>query len=96
MDRKRLYEQKRRAQLDAWAAEIKKLKARASKAGADARLELDRRIGELQRLVARGRTMLAELAEEGEEAWDDARDRIDATWEKVEASARAVLNRSDD
>ena len=96
METKELYEKKRRAQLDEWAAEIKKLKARASKAGADTRLELDRRIGELQRQIARGRTALAELADAGEEAWDDLRDRIDATWDEVEKRVKAALKKSDD
>lgn len=96
MDKKELYEQKRRAQLDEWAAEIKKLKAKASQASADARLELDRRVGALQRQIARGRTLLAELAEEGEDAWEGARERVETTWIDLEASAKAAMKRLKD
>lgn len=91
MDDRELYEQKRRAQLDEWAAEIKELKAKASKASADARLELDRRVGALQRHVAQGRTLLSELANESADAWEEARERVDSAWSELEAGAKAAV-----
>ena len=48
MSEKQAYEKKLEAQLDAWSADIDKLKAKADKVGADTRLEIERRVKDLQ------------------------------------------------
>ncbi|WPD22031.1 MAG: hypothetical protein SD837_17715 [Candidatus Electrothrix scaldis] len=48
MTMKEAYEQKLQAQLDVWSAEIDKLKAKANSAEADAQLNYQKHIEELQ------------------------------------------------
>ena len=48
MSDKEVYLQKMRAQLDEWKADVDKLKAKASMASADARLERNRQIEVLE------------------------------------------------
>ena len=85
MDDQELYRQKREAQLEEWEAELEKLKARASKASADAQLELNRRIAQLEEQVEQGRDMLGELADAGEEAFESAKARVDEAWSNLKA-----------
>ena len=44
MSDKKLYQQKMQAQLDEWRAEIEKLKAKASRASADAQMKMNKQI----------------------------------------------------
>lgn len=80
MSDKELYQQKLRAQLDEWTAEVDKLKAKASAASADAQLEMTKHIGALEGKLEQGRAKLAELGEAGEDAWESAKEGVDSSW----------------
>lgn len=47
-----LHHDKQEAQIEAWKAELKKLKAKAAEATADAKLELQRKIDEVSHRIA--------------------------------------------
>lgn len=85
MEDQELYRQKREAQLKEWEAEIEKLKAKASKASADAQLELNQRIAQLEEQVEQGRKMLGELKDAGENAFRSAKERVDEAWSSLQA-----------
>lgn len=98
MEEQELYEQKRKAQLEEWQAEVDRLKAKAEKAGADAQIRLQRRLEDLERKLDGGRTKLASLAEAGHEKWDAARERIDHALEAIQVGvgeARDELEKTD-
>lgn len=93
MDKKDAYEQKLQAQLDEWSAEIDKLKARAKRAEADARLELDNEIESLEKQQRRAQEKLEELRSAGEDAWDDLKAGLDSAWENLKVSVRSASSR---
>jgi len=70
MNDKKLYQQKKQAQLDEWRAEIDKLKAKASGASAETQLEINNKIKALEIEFEEGKTKLSQLAEAGDDAWD--------------------------
>lgn len=86
MNEKELYRQKKQAQLDEWKAEVDKLKAKAAKAGADAKLQLNKQIEALEDRLEQGKTRLAELADTSGEAWEAARDDVESAWKSMKAA----------
>jgi peptidoglycan hydrolase CwlO-like protein len=81
-----LYQQKAQAQLDGWKAELDKLKSKASAASADAQLELNETIRELQPEIEAGQAKLAELENAGEEAWESIKEGIESAWSSLRSA----------
>ncbi len=71
MDKREAYQKKFDAQMEEWSAQISLFKAKADKAGAEAKLEYYRLIESLQRRQTGIRTKLQELKAAGDEAWED-------------------------
>ncbi|MFN3335233.1 MAG: coiled coil domain-containing protein [Caldilinea sp.] len=86
MDNKELYQQKLQAQLDEWAAEIDKLKAKASGASADAQLQLNNEIELLQTRIDEAKSKIGELAEAGEDAWESVKGSTEAIWNSISST----------
>ncbi len=80
MNKKELYKQKMQAQLHEWEAEVDTFKARASGASADVQLELNKEISSLKGKIAQGKTMLAEIADASEDAWESVKVDLDSAW----------------
>jgi predicted RNase H-like nuclease (RuvC/YqgF family) len=80
---KELYEQKMRARLDEWKAELDKLKARAKGASADTQIKMNREIEELETAIQEGETRLSALAEASGDAWESIKEGVDAAWESL-------------
>ena len=90
MNEKELYRQKHQAQLDEWKAEVARLRARAAGAKADAQIEMNKHLKDLDHRVHEGGAKLAELAAAGEEAWDAARKNVETTWDALKAGVTAA------
>jgi hypothetical protein len=90
MNDRELYRQKYQARLDEVKAEIAALKARASGAKADAQLEINTHLRELDHRMHDAGDRLAELAAAGEETWDAARKKAESTWGALKAGASAA------
>ncbi len=93
MNEKELYQQKHKAKLDEWQAEVEKFKAKVSGASADAQLQMKSQIESLQGKIEEGKAKLAELTDASEDAWESIRNGMDSAWESMksafsEASAR--------
>ncbi len=88
MSEKELYQQKKQAQLDEWEAEVDKLKAKASGASADAQLELNKEIEELEGKIEQGKSKLAELADASEGAWGSIKEGVESAWDSMKSSFR--------
>ncbi|MDZ7721539.1 MAG: coiled coil domain-containing protein [candidate division KSB1 bacterium] len=78
MSEKELYQQKKQAQLDEWKAKVEKLKAKASGAGADAHLELNKQIEALKGKIESGKNKLAEIADASEDSWESIKDGVES------------------
>lgn len=76
-EKKDLYRKKIEAQIDEWDAQISVLKAKTKKAGADARLRLDRQIEELKARKDDIRSRLKDMQKSGDDAWHKLRDGVD-------------------
>lgn len=83
MDRKEAYQDKLQAQLDEWKAEIAKLRARADKAQADARLKYMEEVDDLRAHQKKAETRLRELQHAQGEAWKDMKAGVEAAWDEM-------------
>ena len=90
MSEKELYRQKYQAQLDEWKAEVAKLKARAAGAKADAQIEMNKHVKELDHRMHDASAKLAELAAASEEGWDSVRKNVEKTWDALKAGVGAA------
>jgi hypothetical protein len=88
MTDKELYQQKQQARLDEWKAEIEKLKAKASRASADAQLDINNHIAALEKKVEAGQAKLSELAAAGEESWESIKEGVEAAWSVLSSAVR--------
>jgi hypothetical protein len=71
MSMKEAYVKKQQAQLNEWGAQIKKLKAKADMAEADAQFEYYKQIEELRSMQDAVTHKLTEIKCAGDEAWKD-------------------------
>jgi len=90
---KELYQQKMQAQLDAWKAEVDKLKARASGLSADARLEMGKHIETLDSKIEEAKVKLSELAQAGEEAWPPLKEGMESAWDTLKSAVSEAVEK---
>lgn len=95
MDQKDAYEKKMKAQLEEWSAEIDRLAARAEKADADARIELNKEIDSAKSKMDAANEKLSELSDAGDEAWEDLKNGIDGAWSSLGTALEAAKSRFD-
>lgn len=95
MSNKELYQKKMQAQLDEWNADLDKMKAKASKASADAQINLKKQIDSLEQKTKGVRSKLSELKEAGEETWKPIKESLDAAWENLKSGAREAASKHD-
>ncbi len=86
MGDKELYQQKMKAQLDLWKAEIDKLKAKAAVAQADAQLKLNKQIKSLESEIKEGKAKLSALAEATDEAWHSMKEGVESAWSSLKTA----------
>jgi len=86
MKDKELYQQKMQAQLDEWKADVDKLRARASRAGADTQLKMNAQISALDSNIAEGKARLSELSRAGEDAWESIREGVESAWDVLRSA----------
>ena len=92
-EEKNPYEEKYRAKLDEWNAEIDKLAARARQANADARIEYQEQIDNLRRHRDEAEKRLRALRESGDSAWKDLKKGADEAWDEMEKAFKKALTR---
>ncbi len=93
MSDRQLEEQKLRAQLDEWKADLDKLKAKAAKAGADAGLEMNRQVGALETKVADAERRLTELSRATDDAWGAIKKGADEAWTSLKSAFRSAASK---
>lgn len=93
MSMKETYEQKLKAQLDEWGAEIDKLKAKADGEEADIQLEYYKKIEELRTMQASATNKLSELKDAGDDAWEDLKAGIDSAWDSLGNAVKSAASR---
>jgi uncharacterized coiled-coil protein SlyX len=90
---KEAYEQQIKAQLREWNAQIDLLRARAEKAEADARVDYQQRIQELELKQAAAQERLEKLQGASAEAWNDLRAGMDRAVNELQAALKDATDR---
>lgn len=93
MSEKHAYEKKLQARLDEWSAEIEILKAKADSLEADAQLEYQRRIDDLDAMREAASERLEELRNAGDDAWQDLKAGADEAWTRLEQAFLSARSR---
>ena len=93
MNKKQAYEEKLKAQLNQWTAEIDVLKAKAEKAEAEAKVNYQETIEDLQEKRSRANEKLQDLRRAGDDAWEDLKEGIEEAWSSLGASIKSAMSR---
>jgi hypothetical protein len=93
MSNKDAYQQKLEAKLDEWRAEIDKLRAKGRQADADAQIQLDRQVEDLEKRQEAARRKLEELRSTSEDAWQDLKSGIEKAWDDLGNAVRSAVDR---
>ena len=86
MDKRKEYHEKLDAQLEKWIAQISLFRAKADKAGAEAKIEYYKIIDALQDEQNGVRAKLQVLKSASDEAWEDLKVGAEKAWAEVKAA----------
>ena len=93
MGKQQAYRKKAEAKLAEKRAEIDKVKAQVKGAGADAELEASDAITELEGKYERAKRRLRDVAEAGEDAWEDLTKGFEEAWDDVSSAVKKAFGR---
>ena len=93
MGEKELYQQKMRAQLDEWKADVDKLRAKASGASADAKLQLNQQVKNLEAKINEAKAKLDELANASDEAWNTVKAGVESSWGSLKSAFKDAASK---
>lgn len=91
MDKRDLYVEKFKAQLDAVNARLDLLEAQAVNAKLDAQQEFQDKIAELKKERSDFEDQIKQLQSDGSDTWDDLTDKLDKTRHSVEQDVKEAL-----
>lgn len=86
MGTKEQYQQKLQAQLDVWKADIERLKAKATEASAEAKIEMHKQADVLEAKLEEGKAKLAEFADASHDALESLKDSAESVWTSIKSS----------
>lgn len=93
METKKAYQEKMEAHLKEWSAKIGELMAKAEKAQADAKIEYQREVEELQVKQKEVEQNLKKLRQAGEEAWEDWKTGVQKAWDDLQGAWESAVAR---
>lgn len=92
-DKRKAYEEKLDAQLKEWSAQLNLLKAKATNATADMKINYDETIKILQQRQEGIRKQMKELQAAGNAAWEDLKIGLEKAWLEVRAAYQDAMSR---
>lgn len=81
MDYKKLYQQKKQAQLDEWKADIDRLKAKTTIASADAKIKINEYIKTLEHKLDEANSKLSELKKSTGDTYESVKAGVESAWD---------------
>ncbi|MBN2365999.1 MAG: coiled coil domain-containing protein [Calditrichaeota bacterium] len=93
MKDRQMYIDKLSAQLKEWDAEISKLEAKADKVKADARIEYEKQITDLQNKKLEVKNRIGEIREAGEDAWEELKEGAEKSIQTMKNALNNALSR---
>jgi chromosome segregation ATPase len=92
MEKNEEYKRKLEAQLKEWSARLEELKARSERLGAEARVEVERKIESLRSRRGEVRERLDALLDGGEEAWGHLRTGLEKAMADLKTGVSEALS----
>lgn len=93
MDSKDAYVQKLQAQLDEWKNELERLRIKADQADAEARIEYQKQVNELEARREEMRKHSEKVMQASEDSWKDMKQAADNAWREFDTAFRRALDR---
>jgi DNA uptake protein ComE-like DNA-binding protein len=87
------YQKKMEAQLNEWSARVDVLKAKAEKASATAKIELQEQIEKLKALEVSAREHFTKIQGATATAWNDVKADVTDKWNQVSGAVEALWSR---
>jgi chromosome segregation ATPase len=87
---KEAYLEKMKAKLDEWNAEIDKLKAKAAQSKADLKLEIDKRVEDLEAHRQEITNKMQQMRQASESAWVDLKGGVQRAWEHLDEAVKSA------
>lgn len=87
------YRAKAEAKLEEFQARIDGAKAKLKGASADARLDLERQVGAMEKKLASARKKAGELADSADDAWSDLTSNIEDAYEGMASAVKGFFSR---
>jgi len=84
--KKETYQQKLEAQLDEVEARLNLWRAKMEQAGADAKLEYQRQLENVEKQRDTARNRLQELRDASEDAWEEMKAGVDRAWNELQSA----------
>jgi uncharacterized coiled-coil DUF342 family protein len=89
-DSKEAYLEKLKAKLDEWNAQIDKLKAKAAQSKADAKIEIEKRVGDLETRRQEVENKIQQLVQASGSAWKDLKGGVQRAWDKLDEAVKSA------
>jgi hypothetical protein len=86
MSDKKLYQQKKEAEVEIWKSDIVKLKAKASMASADAQIEMNKHIESLEKKIDEGKVKLSDLLKATDDMYESMKSSVESAWDSVKTA----------
>jgi chromosome segregation ATPase len=93
IDNKEAYLEKFQGKLDEWKADIDKLKAKATQAKADLKIEINRRIGDMEGQQQEVEKKIQQLRQASEGAWQEIKVGVQQVWDKLEDAVKSAKSK---
>ena len=93
VDTKEAYLEKLKAKLDEWNAQIDKLKAKAAQSKADAKIEIEKRVGDLETQRQAVENKIQQLVQASRPAWEDLKGGVQSAWNKLDEAVRSATEK---
>ncbi len=90
MNIKETYQKKLQAQMDEFAKEIDKLKIKADKTAAYAKVEYYNQIQELRTMQYEANRKLTELEKANDDEWEDLKAGMDSAWDSLSNRLKSI------
>ena len=93
VDTKEAYLEKLKAKLDEWNAQIDKLKAKAAQSKADAKIEIEKHVGDLETRRREVENKIQHLVQASGPAWEDLKGGVQSAWNKLDEAVRSATEK---
>jgi archaellum component FlaC len=93
MDSKDAYIQRFQAQLDEWKNDLERLRIKADQADAEARIEYQKQVDELEARRQEMRKQAEKVMQASEDSWKDMKQTADNAWREFDNAFKRAMDR---